>query len=278
VDLGRLGVWTSYRAIGEENAGEAARLVEELGYGTFWLGGSPRLPGTRALLSATERLTVATGIVNIWQYEPAELAAEHAALSAEFPGRLMLGVGVGHPEATSDYKRPLTAMNHFLDGLDAAVPPVPRSERCAAALGPKMLELAAARCSGAIPYFVPVEHTWFAREKLGTGALLAPEVACVIDEDEESARSIAREYAGLYLKLRNYTDNLKRFGYTEDDLSDGGSDRLIDAVIPHGSAAQVASAVQAHFDAGADHVCLQPLGAEGVPGEQWSALAEALIG
>jgi probable F420-dependent oxidoreductase len=278
VDLGRLGVWTSYRAIGAENAGAAARLVEQLGYGTFWLGGSPRLEATRPLLSATEGLTVATGIVNIWQYQPPELAAEHAALRDEYPGRLMLGVGVGHPEARSDYRRPLSAMNGFLDGLDQAVPPVPRAQRCVAALGPKMLELAAARSSGAIPYFVPVDHTRFAREQLGSGALLAPEVACVIEEDEEHARSIARKYAGLYLNLSNYTENLRRFGYTDQDLDDGGSDRLIDAVIPHGSAEQIATAVQAHFDAGADHVCLQPLGAHCIPAAQWAALAQALAG
>jgi probable F420-dependent oxidoreductase len=277
MDLGRIGIWTSFRAIGEEHAGEAARLVEELGYGAFWLGGSPRLPSVRPLLEATGRLTIATGIVNVWQYEPADLAAEHAALAGGFPGRLLLGIGIGHPEATSEYQAPLAKMRSFFDGLDAADTPVPREERCMAALGPKMLDLSAQRSLGTHPYFTPVEHTRFARERVGDGALVAPEVACVVDEDADRARATARRYAKAYLRLRNYTRNLLRLGYTEADLGDGGSDRLIDAVIPHGSADEVAAAVRAHLDAGADHVCVQPLGETGVPRESWTALARALL-
>ena len=276
MDVGRIGVWTSYGAIGEANASAAARLVEELGFGTFWLGGSPRLPSTRPLLAATERLTVATGIVNVWQYEPATLAAEYAELTREFPGRLLLGIGVGHPEATGEYARPLTTMRAFLDGLDHAPTPVRRGERCLAALGPKMLDLCAGRARGALPYFVDVQHTRFARDRLGPHALLATELACVIDTDVDRARATARRYASLYLRLRNYTANLKRFGFTDADIDGGGSDRLIDAVIPHGTADEIAEAVGAHFEAGADHVCLQPLGAEGIPGDQWKALAAAL--
>jgi probable F420-dependent oxidoreductase len=278
VQLGKIGVWTTYHAIGEENAGEAAKLVEDLGFSAFWLGGSPKLPTARPLLQSTSRLIVATGIVNVWQNEPAQLAAEHAALTEVFPGRLLLGIGIGHPEATSDYSRPLSTMREFLDGLDAAVEPVPQDERCLAALGPRMLELSAERSLGAIPYFVSVEHTRFARERLGPGALLAPELACVLDTDSTRARETARRYAQLYLRLRNYTSNLLRFGFTEQDIADGGSDRLIDAVIPHGSSEQIAQAVRAHLDAGADHVCLQPLGADGIPREHWTALASALIG
>jgi probable F420-dependent oxidoreductase len=278
VRLGKIGVWTSYHAIGEENAGEAAKLVEDLGFATFWLGGSPKLPTVRPLLEATGILTVATGIVNVWQNEPAQLAAEHAALTEVFPGRLLLGVGIGHPEATSNYSRPLASMREFLDGLDAAVQPVPHSERCLAALGPKMLELSAERSLGAIPYFVPLEHTRFARQQLGPTALLAPELACVLDTDGTRARHTARGYAQTYLGLRNYTGNLLRFAFTEHDIADGGSDRLIDAIVPHGSAEQIAQAVHEHLDAGADHVCLQPLGAAGVPREAWTALAAALIG
>lgn len=277
MDVGRIGVWTTYRAIGENNAVSAASLVEELGFGTFWLGGSPRLATVRPLLSATERLTVATGIVNVWQYEPAALAAEHSALTQDFPGRLLLGIGVGHPEATAEYARPLTTMRAFLDGLDSAPAPVPRDERCLAALGPKMLDLCAQRARGALPYFVPVEHTRFARERLGPDALLATEVACVIDTDAVRARATARKYASLYLGLRNYTANLRRVGFEDSDIEDGGSDRLIDAVVPHGSPDQIAEAVGAHLEAGADHVCLQPLGADGAPRDQWAALAAALI-
>jgi probable F420-dependent oxidoreductase len=278
VELGEFGIWTTYRAIGESSAGEAAKLVEDLGYGAFWLGGSPRLPTVRPLLAATEGLVVATGIVNIWQNEPAKLAGEHANLRSEFPGRLLLGLGVGHPEATSDYTKPLSAMRSFLDGLDSAQPPVPRDERCLAALGPKMLELSARRSLGTIPYFTPVEHTRFARELVGENALVAPEMACVLDGDTARARATARRYAKTYLGLRNYTNNILNFGFTAQDIADGGSDRLIDAVIPHGTAEQIASVVRMHLDAGADHVCLQPVGSDGVPREEWSALASVLIG
>jgi probable F420-dependent oxidoreductase len=277
VQLKGLGVWTTYRAIGDEHASEAAKLVEDLGYSAFWLGGSPRLPSVRPLLESTHDLVVGTGIVNVWQYEPAELAGEHAELEREFPGRLLLGIGIGHPEATSVYTKPLTTMGRFLDGLDAAAQPVEREQRSLAALGPKMLELSAERASGALPYFTPVEHTRFAREQLGPDALLAVEVACVLDSDTERARASAREYARLYLGLRNHTNNLLRFDFTDEDIAGGGSDRLIDAVVPQGSAGQVAEAVRAHLDAGADHVCVQPLGASGIPREQWTALASELI-
>ncbi len=274
---GEFGVWTSYRAIGEENAGAAAALAERLGYGTFWLGGSPRLPAVRPLLVATERLVVATGIVNIWPYEPAQLAGEYAQLDRELPDRLLLGIGIGHREATSDYARPLSTMRRFLDGLDAAAEPVPRQRRCLAALGPKMLDLAAQGSLGTLTYFVPVAHTGFARERLGERALVATELACVIDTDADRARATARSYARLYLGLHNYTSNLLRFGFTEADLADGGSDRLIDAIVAQGTAADIAQVAREHRRAGADHVCLQPVGVSGVPHEQWAALASALV-
>ena len=277
MNLGRCGVWTSYRAIGSENAGEAASLVERLGFGAFWLGGSPRLPDTRPLLEATDRLIVATGIVNVWQYDPAQLAAEYAQLSDEFPGRLLVGIGIGHPEATSDYAKPLSTMRAFLDGLDGSATPIPREQRCLAALGEKMLELSSQRARGAHTYFVPVQHTGFARALVGRQALIAPELACVLEADPDAARATARRYAAIYLGLRNYTSNLLKFGFTEDDIAGGGSDRLIDAVIPHGSAEEIAAVARAHLDAGADHVCLQPLGGRGIPREQWTALASALI-
>jgi probable F420-dependent oxidoreductase len=276
MELGQFGIWTTYRTLGEENAGEAAKLVEDLGYGTFWLGGSPRLPSVRPLLAASESLTVATGIVNVWQYEPATLASEHAALVSDFPDRLLVGIGVGHPEATSDYTRPLTAMRAFLDGLDSADPALAREERVLAALRPKMLELARDRALGAHPYFVPVEHTRAARAVLGEGALLAPELAVVVDSSAQRGWEKARQYASGYLQLSNYTSNLLRFGFTEQDLADGGSDRLIDAVVPHGTAEEVVAVALAHLEAGADHVCLQPVGVEGVPREEWTALARAL--
>jgi probable F420-dependent oxidoreductase len=277
MNIGTIGVWTSYRPFGIERAGEAAKLVEQLGYGAWWVGGSPHVPAVRPILEATSTLTAATGILNVWANDPAETAAQDAELRAEFPDRFVLGIGIGHPEATSDYRRPLKAMRAFLDGLDASATPPPAEERCLAALGPRMLELAGERSAGAHTYFVPVEHTRNARERLAPGALLAPELACVVDTDPARAKAAARDYAKLYLGLRNYTQNLLDLGFTEADFADGGSDRLIDAVIPQGSAEQIAEVVRAHLDAGADHVCLQPLGEAGIPRASWTALARVLI-
>jgi probable F420-dependent oxidoreductase len=277
VDLGRIGVWTSFRPFGADRAGEAARLVEQLGYGAWWVGGSPHVPDVRRVLDATTTLVAATGILNIWSNDPAETAAADAALRAEFPGRLMLGIGIGHPEATSDYRRPLTAMRAFLDGLDASPTPPPADARCLAALGPRMLDLARERAAGTHQYFVTVDHTRLARERLGPGKLVAPEVACVVERDPARGRAVARGYAKLYLGLRNYTRNLLRIGFTEADIAGGGSDRLIDAVIPQGAPERIAEVVHAHLGAGADHVCLQPLGEEGIPRASWTALAKVLV-
>jgi probable F420-dependent oxidoreductase len=277
MDMGKIGIWTSVRPFGVERAGEAAKLAEQLGFGAWWVGGSPEARDLRPLLEATTALVAATGILNVWKSDPAETAAGDAELRGEFPGRVMLGIGIGHPEATSDYRRPLTAMRGFLDALDASPTPPPAEERCLAAIGPKMLALAGERTAGTHPYFVTVEHTRFARERLGPGKLVAPEVACVIETDPARARAVAPEYAAQYLGLSNYTRNLLEFGFTEADLADGGSDRLIDAVIPQGTVEQVADAVRAHLDAGADHVCVQPLGEPGIPRASWTALAAALI-
>jgi probable F420-dependent oxidoreductase len=276
IELGQFGLWTSLRAIGEDNAADGAALAERLGYGTFWLGGSPNPARVTPLLAATERLTAATGIVNVWQSEPHTVAAERAQLATNFPDRFMLGIGIGHPEATSDYKHPLKAMSGFLDGLDSAQRPVGPGERCLAALGPKMLDLSRERAAGTHTYFVSPEHTRFARERVGSDRLVAPEMACVLDTDVERARAKAREYAKLYLGLSNYTNNLLRFGFTESDIADGGSDRLIDVIVPHGTAEEIAAAAREHLDAGADHVCLQTVGVTGVPVDEWTALAAAL--
>lgn len=277
MQLTNFGIWTSQRSLGgEQHLGAAAALAERLGYGAIWLGGSPRLPQARALLAASERIIVATGIVNVWRYEPSQLADEFAQLEHEFPGRLLLGIGVGHPEATEEYRRPLAKMREFLDGLERGAHPVARERMCMAALGPRMLELAAQRTLGTHPYFTPPAHTRFAREHLGAGALVAPELAVVLDEDAARARATARAYAKLYLRLVNYTTNLLRHGYTEADIADGGSDRLIDEVVPQGNAAALAEAVHGHLRAGADHVCIQTVGVSGVPEREWEALASAL--
>lgn len=277
VDLGRIGVWTSYRPFGIERAGEAAKLLEHLGFGAWWVGASPHVPEARPVLEATSTLVAATGILNVWANEPAETAAQVAELRREFPGRFMLGIGIGHREATDDYRRPLEAMRGFLDGLDAAEAPPPAGERCLAALRPKMLELARERAAGTHTYFVPVEHTRAAREQLGPDRLVAPELACVLDTDPVRAKAVAREYARRYLTLRNYVQNVRRSGFTEGDVANGGSDRLLDAIVPQGSAGKIAEVVRAHLDAGADHVCLQPLGEEGIPRKAWTALAGALF-
>jgi probable F420-dependent oxidoreductase len=276
MDFGDFGAWTSLRRIGAENAAEAARAVEAAGLRTLWIGGSPRLAEMRPLLEASERLVVGTSVVNIWSYDPADLVAEYAELEADFPGRVCVGIGVGHPEATSDYKRPLSALEVFLDGIDAAADPIPTDRRIIAALGPKMLDASRRRSLGTIPYFSSVDHTRFARETVGAEALVIPEIACVIDEDVERARATAREYAAMYLGLSNYTNALLDHGFEQADIENGGSDRLIDHVIPHGSAADIAAAARAHVDAGADHVALQSLGAPGVPAAEWQALAAAL--
>lgn len=269
-DLGKIGVWTSYRPFGAERAGEAAKLVEQLGYGTWWIGGSPRVPDVHPVLEATSRLVAATGILNVWANEPAETAAATAAARADFPDRFLLGIGIGHREATTEYRKPLDTMRAFLDGLDGSATPPPADERCLAALGPKMLELAGERAAGTHTYFVPVEHTRAARKQLGAGKLVATELACVVDTDPVRAKAVARDYAKLYLGLRNYVRALLRFGFGEDDVADGGSDRLIDAVIPQGSADEIAAIVHAHLDAGADHVCVQPLGEDGIPRNAWT--------
>jgi probable F420-dependent oxidoreductase len=276
MDFGDYGAWTSYRQFGEEKAGEAARAVEDAGLTALWLGGSPRLAQLRPLLEGSEKLTVGTSIVNIWGYDPADLVVEYAALEADFPGRFCVGIGVGHPEATSDYKRPLTNLERFLDGIDTADAPIPTNRQIIAALGPKMLTMSARRSLGTIPYFSSVAHTRFCREAVGRDSLVVPEIACVIDEDVERARATARRYAKLYLGLSNYTNALLEHGFEQADIEDGGSDRLIDHVIPHGSAADIAAAARAHVDAGADHVALQAIGGEGIPAAEWQALAAAL--
>ena len=275
MDFGRIGIWISRRRHGAE----VAREVEDLGFGALWVGGSPSVEQMRPYLEATTRIPVASGILNVWQHEPGDVARDFAAADEEFGGRFVLGIGVGHPESRSDYTRPLARMRAFFDGLDEAAQPVPRDKRLAAALGPKMLDLAAERSLGTHPYFTVPEHTRFARERVGPGVLVAPELAVVLEPDVETARGIARAYAESYLQLRNYTSNLLRFDFTEDDIAGGGSDRLIDAVIPHGDPARIGEAAREHLDAGADHVCLQPLGGHGpAPLDDLRALARELLG
>jgi probable F420-dependent oxidoreductase len=233
------------------------------------------------LLASTARIAVASGIVSMWTGAPVDVGAAVADLESRFPGRFLLGLGASHAPMVSDYTRPYSRMVDYLDALDALATPVPVDRRALAALGPRMLELAARRTAGAHPYFVPVEHTARARSILGPAALLAPEVAVVLEADAAAARALAREYASLYLALPNYTQNLRTFGFDDEDIDAGGSDRLIDAVIPWGDAATLAARIREHHDAGADHVCLQVIsasGRNGFPLAEYRELAGVLFG
>jgi probable F420-dependent oxidoreductase len=277
MELTKYGVWVG-GALPEQEYAAAARLVEELGFGALWLGGSPRVPKLRPMLEASDRIVIATGIANIWQYDPAELAAEFAALEGDFPGRVLLGIGIGHPESTQEYMTPLAKTRGFLDGIAASEHPVPRERMVLAALGPKMLDLSFERTLGTHPYFTPAAHTRFARERLGADALVAPEQAVVIDTgDSDAALEAARAYATRYLNLSNYANNLRRFGFSEQALAEGGSKSLVDELVPQGTAEQVAAVVRGHLDAGADHVCVQAVGVTGLPEREWRELAAALI-
>jgi probable F420-dependent oxidoreductase len=272
--LGRFGVWRH----GSGVTPDLARQLEQLGYGALWLGGSPTgdLAQVEQLIDATTTLTLATGIVNIWQDDARVVAASFRRIEGRYPGRFLLGVGAGHPEATQEYERPYDALARYVDTLLAdGVPP---DSLVLAALGPRVLRLAAERTAGAHPYLVPPEHTRRAREILGAGPLLAPEQKVVLDTDPERARTIARPAVQRpYLGLVNYTSNLRRLGWSDEDLSNGGSDALIDALVARGSAQDIAARLTEHLDAGADHVCLQALTAPGEdPQDVYRQLAQAL--
>jgi probable F420-dependent oxidoreductase len=254
--VGRFGVWCG----AADATPELAAHLEDLGFGTLWLGGSPAgdLHDVDPLLAATSTLTLATGIVNVWQSDPRETAAAYARLEDAYPGRFLLGVGIGHPEATRDYASPYDTLRRYVeDVLDAGVP---ASRLVLAALGPRVLRLAADRTAGAHPYLVTPEHTRLARSVLGPDPLLAPEHKVVLTPDRERARALGRERVeNPYLHLSNYTSNLRRLGWSEDDIAAPGSDALIDALVAHGNDADVATALQQHFAAGADHVAVQLL-------------------
>ena len=253
--LGRFGVW----ATSQTASPELAIAAERLGYGAIWLGsarGDLRL--AEKLLEATNTLTVATGIVNIWAFPALPVADAWHRVEQAHPGRLLLGVGVGHREVHgSTYTRPYQALTEYLDTLDTAG--VPASRRVLGALGPKVLQLSAQRGAGAHPYLVTPEYTRWARGILGDAPLLAPEQKVVLDPDQDRGRARARQPVLLHLSLANYLANLRRLGYTDTDLTAPGSDRLVDDLIPHGTADEVAAKLRAHLQAGADHVAVQLL-------------------
>ncbi|MFE3825690.1 LLM class F420-dependent oxidoreductase [Streptomyces sp. NPDC059092] len=280
--FGPIGIWSS--ALHRPASGDVARVAEavaeldELGYGTIWIGGNPSVEEAAAVVRATRRITVATGILSIWQHEASAVAEQVAAVERAAPGRFVLGLGVSHDALAPRYARPYTTMVGYLDALDAAPEPVPARGRVLAALGPKMLALASERAAGAHPYLVTPEHTAQARAALGPDALLAPELGVVLDTDLDRARTTARAMLSFYLGLPNYTGNLLRLGFTEDDFTDGGSARLLDALFALGDADAVRARVDAYRAAGANHVALQvltrdPAGA--LPRTEWRELAAA---
>ncbi len=267
--LGRFGVWT-----GEPVSPDQAVEIEKLGYGTVWVGASPAadLAFVEPILEKTESLQVATGIVNIWTADAGEVAESYHRIEKAFPGRFLLGVGVGHPEHTQEYTKPYQALVDYLDRLDAAK--VPTSRMVVAALGPKVLKLSAQRSAGAHPYLTTPVHTGQARELLGPTVLIAPEHKVVLTDDAEKAREIGRGTVDFYLGLSNYVNNWKRLGFTEEDLERPGSDRFIDAVVAYGSPDEIAARLSEHLAAGADHVAIQVLGG----GDELLSTLEELAG
>ncbi|OBK52442.1 LLM class F420-dependent oxidoreductase [Mycobacterium kubicae] len=256
-DLGRYGVWLGTRSIDPELAGQ----IEAAGYGAAWIGGSPdaELSWVEPALEQTTSLQLATGIVNVWSALAATVAQSFQRIESAHPGRFVLGVGVGHPEATQEYTKPYDALVGYLDELDAGG--VPNSRRVLAALGPKVLRLSAERAAGAHPYLTTPEHTAKARELLGNSVFLAPEHKVVLTTDRDEARATGRKFIDFYLGLSNYVNNWLRLGFTPDDVRKPGSDRLIDALVAYGSAEAIAQRLDEHVQAGADHVAIQVLGA-----------------
>ena len=251
--IGPFGVWRYYTGF---EPGEASEL-EGLGYSTLWLGGSPPadLPEVEALLGETSTLTVGTSIVNIWSAPAEQVAESFHRIDRQFPGRFILGFGAGHPEADSDFRKPYDALIDYADVL--TVHGVPKQQLALAALGPRVLKLAADRTAGALPYLITAEHTRQAREILGPDALLVPEHKISFSTDPVQARATARPRAEFYLSLRNYVSNLRRLGFAEEDVAPPGSDRLIDALVLHGTADRIADGLVEHLRVGADQIAIQ---------------------
>jgi probable F420-dependent oxidoreductase len=291
VDIGRVGIWYGgIDALPTTEARRAAQVIEELGYGALWLAeavGRDPFASSALLLSATKRLVLATGIANIYARDPMTMVAGQKTLSEAFPGRFLLGLGVSHAHLVSgvrkhEYSKPYSYMVDYLGRMDEAlfmaVGPDDDGGRVLAALGPKMLALSASAANGAHPYFTTPDHTKVAREAMGDDALLAPEQMVVLETDPAEARRIARDGMAVYMRAPNYLNNLRRLGFDDDDFADGGSDRLVDAIVAWGTEGQVAARVAEHHDAGADHVCVQVLqDGLAMPEDQWRRLAPVLL-
>lgn len=269
--LGRYGAWQR----SADATAEMAIQAEDLGFGAYWVGASPGgdLEQIEALIAATERIPVATGIVNMWRTDPVTLAASYHRVEGNHPGRLLLGVGIGHPESTSEYRNPYDTIVGYLDTLGAQG--VPADRIVLAALGPRVLRISAERTAGAHPYLTTPRHTTLAREVMGEGPLLAPEQTVVVGLEPKEAADLARSFVARYLRLSNYRNNLLREGWAEEDLADGGSSVLVDELVLVGEAWQVAPGINAHLEAGADHVPIQHLGLD--PLGAFQALAAALL-
>jgi probable F420-dependent oxidoreductase len=290
-DLGRVGIWTGVLdAVPSAEAQRIAGQIEAMGFPLLWIpetiGRDPLITST-LLLSATSELKLATGIANIYARDPMTMANTQRSIEEAFPGRFLLGLGVSHHHLVDrvrhhDYSKPYSRMVSYLDDMDSAlfmaVGPTERPATVLAALGPKMLKLSAERADGAHPYFVPVEHTAQAREIVGPDAILAPEQMVVLETDRARALEIARKGMAVYLRAPNYVNNVKRLGFTDDDVAEGGSERLVDAIVACGDVGAAVERVNAHFDAGASHVCLQVLQDDftAVPDGAWRELAAAI--
>ncbi len=256
-DLGRFGVFGHYSQW-QQLSGAQLRDIEGLGYGAIWAGGSPpaELEWVDPILAATDSLQLATGIVNIWTAAGPTADSFHR-IDKEYPGRFLLGIGVGHPEAHTEYRKPYDALNDYLDELDRHG--VPKDRIVVAALGPQVLKLSARRSAGAHPYLTTPEHTRAARELIGADAFLAPEHKVVPTTDAAKAREVGRKALEIYLNLANYLNNWRRLGFTDADLVKPGGDALVDAVVAYGSTDAIAARLQQHLTAGADHVPVQVL-------------------
>jgi probable F420-dependent oxidoreductase len=272
MQLGAFGVWNfQLDVLPATRMREAAAELEELGYGVLWFGeatGREALTKAGLLLAGTKRIVIATGIANIYGRDPVTMSAAQKTLAEAYPNRFLLGLGVSHIPLVEklrghQYDKPVPTMRAYLDGMDKApfhsVAPSSKPPRVLAALGPKMLQLSAERADGAHPYNSTPQHTAQARELLGPDPYLCPEQAVVLEKDPAKARAIARKFLAIYLTLPNYTNNFLRLGFQEADIKDGGSDKLIDAVIAWGDLKTVLKRVQEHHAAGADHVCIQVL-------------------
>ncbi len=257
-NLGTFGAF-GHHSMWQQLSPEQLREIEALGYGAIWAGGSPaaELSWVDPILEATTNLKVATGIVNIWTADAGPVSESFHRLEAAYPGRFLLGIGVGHPEATQEYRTPLEAITDYLDKLDEYG--VPKDRRVVAALAPKMLKLSADRAAGAHPYLTTPEHTAEARKLIGAEAFIAPEHKVVLTTDAEKARAVGRKALEIYLNLTNYLNSWKRLGFTDEDVAKPGSDRLVDAVVAYGTTDAIAARLKEHVDAGADNVAVQVL-------------------